>query len=48
MKESWLETLWNEEIKSKCGVVDIAEKVRKGRLRWYGYVIRRACQKHYE
>jgi hypothetical protein len=28
MKESWSETLWNEEIR-RCGVVDIAEKVRE-------------------
>jgi hypothetical protein len=28
MKESWLETLWNEEIRRRCEVVDIAEKVR--------------------
>jgi hypothetical protein len=34
MKESWSETLWNEEIR-RCGVVDIAEKVREARLRWY-------------
>jgi hypothetical protein len=40
MKESWSETLWNEEMR-RCEVVDIAEKVRKTRLRWYGYVIRR-------
>jgi hypothetical protein len=39
MKESWLET-WNEGIR-RCGVVDITEKVREARLRWYGHVIRR-------
>jgi hypothetical protein len=33
MKESWSETLWNEEIRRRCGVVDIAEKVRDARLR---------------
>ena len=38
MKESWSETLWNEEIR-RCGVVDIAERVRE--LRWYGHVIKR-------
>ena len=32
MKESQSsETLWNEEIR-RCGVVDIAEKVREARL----------------
>ena len=33
--------IWNEKIKSRCGVVDIAEKVREERPRWYGYVIRK-------
>jgi hypothetical protein len=41
VKESCSETLWNEEIRRRCGVVDIAEKVRDSRLRWYGHVIRR-------
>jgi hypothetical protein len=41
MKESWSETLWNEEIRRRCGVVDIAEKVRKARLR------RDECQRHH-
>jgi hypothetical protein len=40
MKESWSETLWNEEIRI-CEVVDIVEKVREAMLRWYGHVIRR-------
>ncbi len=37
--ESRSETLCNEKIR-RCGVVDIAEKVRETRLRWYGHVIR--------
>ena len=41
MKESWSDTLWNEEIRRRCGVVDITEKVREARLRWYGHVIKR-------
>jgi hypothetical protein len=41
MKESWSETLWNEKIRRRCGVVDIAEKAREAKLRWYGHVIRR-------
>ena len=32
MKESWSETLWNEEIR-RCVVVDIAEKMREVELR---------------
>ena len=33
------EILWNKAIR-RCEVVDIAEKVREARLRWYGDVIR--------
>ena len=40
MKESWSDTLWNEEIR-RCEVVDIAAKMREARLRWYGHVITR-------
>ncbi len=39
MNESWSETLWNEEIK-RCGLVDIAEEMKKARLRWFGHAIR--------
>jgi hypothetical protein len=39
-KKSWSEISWNEEIR-RCGVVDITEKVREARLRWYGHIIRR-------
>jgi hypothetical protein len=31
MKESWSETLWNEEIR-RCGVVDIAEKDERSKV----------------
>jgi hypothetical protein len=29
------------EIKRRCGVVDIEEKMKEARLRWHGHVIRR-------
>ena len=32
MKDNWLDALWNEKIR-RCGVVDIAEKMREERLR---------------
>jgi precorrin-4 methylase len=41
MKVMQSETLWNEEIRRRCEVVDIAEKVREAKLRRYGHVIRR-------
>ncbi len=31
MRDSWSETLWNEDIR-RCWVVDIAEKVREARF----------------
>ena len=37
MKEKWSDTLWNEEIR-RCVVVNISEKVKEARLRWYGQV----------
>ena len=40
MIENWSET-WNEEMRRRCGVVDITEKVREARLRCYGHAIRR-------
>ena len=36
-----LSIIGKEEIGRRCGVVDIVEKVREARLRWYGHVIRR-------
>ena len=39
MKENWLETLWNEEIR-RCVEVDIAKKMKKARMRRYRHVIR--------
>jgi hypothetical protein len=34
MKESWSEIVWNEEIRRRCEMIDIAEKARETRLRW--------------
>ena len=31
----------NAEIKRRCGVEDIVEKVREAKLRWFGHVLRR-------
>ena len=38
---SRLEKLRNEEIRRRCGVADIVEKMREARLRWMGHVLRR-------
>ena len=35
---TWKDRIRNEEIHFKIGVVLIDEKMRKGRLRWFGYV----------
>ena len=34
------EMLRKAEIHERCGVVDIAEKMREARLRWFGHVER--------
>jgi hypothetical protein len=31
----------NEDIRRRCGMVDVAENMREARLRWYECVIRR-------
>ena len=36
-----LDKIRNEDIKSKLGVVSIVDKLREGRLRWFGHVRRR-------
>jgi hypothetical protein len=33
MKFRWSEISWNEDIRRRCGVVDVAEKVRETMLR---------------
>jgi hypothetical protein len=40
MVESLSDISWNQEIR-RSGIVDIAEKMREARLRWYEHVIRR-------
>jgi hypothetical protein len=43
MKESWTETLGNEEAKGRCGMVDILQRIkaRETRVRWYMWIISR-------
>ena len=38
------EMLRNEEIRERCGIVDIAEKMREARLRWFGHMERREAE----
>jgi hypothetical protein len=40
------ETLWNEQIR-RCGVVDIAEKMRVARLRWNEWLRWYGRPRHY-
>ena len=34
------EMLRNDETRERCGIVDIAEKMREVRLRWFGHIER--------
>ena len=36
----------NEEIRKRCGVIDIIEKVREERMRWYSHVGRKDAAEH--
>jgi hypothetical protein len=36
LEEYLSNTIWNEEIRRRYGMADIAEKARETRLRWYG------------
>jgi hypothetical protein len=47
MKESWTETLGNEEAKGRCGMVDILQRIkaRETRVRWYMWIISRHEEK---
>ena len=36
--------LRNEEIRERCGIVDIVEKMREARLRWFGHIERSGAE----
>ena len=40
-KVRWQDRVTNEEVRERCGVEDLKDRMRRTRLRWFGHVKRR-------
>ena len=43
----WQDGISSEEVAERCGVEDIQERIRQGRLQWFGHVRREGENKGY-